>query len=238
MQTDIPPTPTTISQVEEVVQSGLEALRSAPLSPQIMAALSFLVPTGYRPVVQLEEDGRKKRSTASASNWAPETGEIVIYFEPLGTKYKQDKTETQTPAPADDFSSSARTNSASVPSEEAAPAEVGVLQVQQCCNALAEAEKAGKSFIAFKWFRDEALASLPYEWSKGTDSRYRVLAKAVETGAILTKRIPNPKSSLHPTTTVSLNRANASTAVPSRFHPISVKGEPVSVTITRDRGSI
>jgi len=74
----------TISDIEQTVQNGLEALRNAPLSDQITAALKFLTPPGYRPIAQLEEDGRKKRSTAAASNWNPETGEIVIYFERTG----------------------------------------------------------------------------------------------------------------------------------------------------------
>jgi hypothetical protein len=71
----------TISDIEQIVQNGLEALRNAPLNDQITAALKFLTPPGYRPIAQLEEDGRKKRRSAAASNWNPETGEIVIYFE-------------------------------------------------------------------------------------------------------------------------------------------------------------
>src|SRR5882724_7142823 len=72
----------TINDVENAIQAGLEALRNAPLNDKITAALSFLAPEGFTPVIQLEEDGRKKRNTAAASNWTPETGEILIYFEP------------------------------------------------------------------------------------------------------------------------------------------------------------
>ncbi len=75
------PSEPTINDIEQTVANGLEALRNAPLNEQITAALKFLTPHGYRPIAQLEEDGRKKRSTAAASNWNPETGEIVIYFE-------------------------------------------------------------------------------------------------------------------------------------------------------------
>jgi hypothetical protein len=41
-----------------------------------------IAPQGYRPVVELLENGRKKRRTASADTWSAETGEIRIYFEP------------------------------------------------------------------------------------------------------------------------------------------------------------
>jgi hypothetical protein len=73
----------TISEVEATVQAGLEALRNVPLSPEITLALKFLLPEGLSPVVQFEEDGRKKRSSAAASNWNPRTGEIRIYFDPI-----------------------------------------------------------------------------------------------------------------------------------------------------------
>jgi hypothetical protein len=239
--------PSTISDIEQTLQIGLEALRNAPLNEQIASALKFLVPPGYKPIAQLEEDGRKKRSTAAASNWTPETGEIVIYFEPLDkltdapagppanlTPFRR-QTETVpsqsfalSPAPAPLLSAGAETD----------PSEIPSLQIQQCCEALAEAEKAGKLFIAFKWFRDEALPAHNFDWSASLDMRQRVLAKAVEMGAIQTKPIRNPRSPEHPTTTISLNRTEASRFIPSRFHPIPVQGEPVSATILRDRGSI
>ena len=76
-----PQPPTTINDLEQIIASALEGLRPAPLSENITAAFPYLLPNGLRVRVQLEEDGRKKRSTAAASNWNPETGEIVIYFE-------------------------------------------------------------------------------------------------------------------------------------------------------------
>src|SRR4051812_17595866 len=89
----------TISDVEQTVQNGLEALRNAPLNDKITAALKFLTPPGYRPIAQLEEDRRKKRSTAAASNWTPKTGEIVIYFERLeqASSYPAAPKSTNTP---------------------------------------------------------------------------------------------------------------------------------------------
>src|ERR1700690_1691750 len=91
----------TISDIEQTVQNGLEALRDAPLNDQISAALKFLVPAGYRPVAQLEEDGRKKRSTAAASNWNPETGEIVIYFERTAQESSQPSMAAHSKSAAD-----------------------------------------------------------------------------------------------------------------------------------------
>jgi hypothetical protein len=76
-----------ILEVEESVQLALEALpsvlRSNPLTPltqQLSEAFKVLAPPGYRPVVELQENGRKKRRTASAENWTPDTGEILISF--------------------------------------------------------------------------------------------------------------------------------------------------------------
>ncbi len=238
--------PSTVSDIERTIQVGLEALRDAPLSDQIASALKFLVPPGYRPIAQLEEDGRKKRSTAAASNWTPETGEIVIYFEPLESQVEAPKGLSPKEAPLprrvelatpQSFKLSPTPSPSSTIHEANLP-KVTELQIQQCCEALAEAEKAGKLFIAFKWFRDEALSSHNFEWAASADTRQRILAAAIESGAIQTKRIPNPKSAIHPTTTIFLNREMASRTLPSRFNPIPIAGEPVSETILRDRGSL
>lgn len=76
-----------ILEVEESVQGALEALpsivrhsSSTPTMRQIGAVLDILAPAGYHPVVELQENGRRKRRTASAENWNPETGEILITF--------------------------------------------------------------------------------------------------------------------------------------------------------------
>jgi hypothetical protein len=76
-----------IIEVEESIQSALEVLPSilratpsTPLTRQLTEALQVLMPVGYHPVVELQENGRRKRRTASAENWTPETGEILISF--------------------------------------------------------------------------------------------------------------------------------------------------------------
>jgi hypothetical protein len=234
----------TISDIEKTVQDGLEALRNAPLNDQITAALKFLTPHGYRPVAQLEEDGRKKRSTAAASNWNPATGEIVIYFEPISpssvvpiTKSSAVDLESGTfgrPATHAQLERLTGDDSASTPSE------VTELQLQQCCEALAEAEKAGKAFIALKWFRDNGLMSSGHPWADSLAHRQAVVTKAIDAGAIITSSIPNPKAPQHPTTTVKLNRESEyAKTVTRRFQPIRPRGgQLASEIILRDRGRL
>ena len=92
--------------------------------------------------------------------------------------------------------------------------------------ALAEAEKAGKAFIAFKWFRDNELTKHGYAWADSLAHRQAVLAKAFEVGAIQTTPIPNPKSPQHPTTTVKLNRESKyAQAVAPRFNRFAQRME-------------
>jgi hypothetical protein len=203
----------TITDLEHDVQNGLEALRSAPLNTEIQKALSLLVPSGYRPVVQLQEDRRKKRSTAAGSNWSPETGEIFIYFERITAK----PTAKHTPLPAYD-----------------AVIEVNDERIKQCCDALGDIEKTGRQFIALKWFRDTVLANAGFDWSDSLELRQNVLTTAIEQDRIQTKKIPNPKSALHPTTVVSLKRTAIS---PSRFQPIPLSSAvSASQTLIQDRG--
>jgi hypothetical protein len=229
MQTSAKRPPSTISEVEESIRQSLEGLRDIPFSEEVKVGLSFLLRPGYRPVIQLEEDGRKKRSNASASNWNPETGEIVIFFE------KEEASQ-----PGNFLHKHPIQEQPSHPDASAleADAEVTSLQIQQCCQALAEAEKAGRSFIALKWFRDDALPSHHYAWTADAESRQRVLAKAIEMGTVKTSKIPNPRNPQFPTTTVSLNRERPQSGVIPRFNPVPVRGEPVSYTIMRDRGSL
>jgi hypothetical protein len=234
--------PTTINDIEQIIASALEALRPAPLSQNITSAFPYLLPSGMRLRVQLEEDGRKKRSTAAASNWNPETGEIVLYYE------RADPASTVNPSIAPQ---SGPTSSGFIPFDRAqrvsnedlqsldAP-EVTQLQIQQCCEALAEAEKAGKAFIALKWFRDTALMDRGYPWADSLAYRQTVIAKAIEVGAIITSPIANPRAPQHPTTTVKLNRESEyAKTVTRRFQPIRPRGgESASEIILRDRGRL
>jgi hypothetical protein len=192
--------PTTINDIEETIRTGLEALRRAPMNDAIMSALGFLIPEGFAPVVQLEEEGRKKRSNSAASNWDPERGEIVIYFE--RTSAPPPARAQQAPQPvAQSFGLPRATLQA--PAE---PAEATAEELRQCCEALAHAESGGKPFVSLKWFRDTALPSYSYPWTISPVSRQRVLTKAIESGAVSLDRVPNPKSPQFPTTTVKLNR--------------------------------
>jgi len=250
----------TISDIEQTVQNGLEALRNAPLNAQITAALKFLTPAGYRPIAQFEEDGRKKRSTAAASNWNPETGEIVIYFE------KQNQGESHEAAPSQLASakvqppasskikdevkmglredpltlSRAERKAATTLSIQADLAARDVLdeEIEQLCLALSESEKSGKSFISLKWFRDNGLTARGYAWADSLPHRQAVLSKAIDVGAITTQSIFNPKAPQHPTTTIKLNRESKyAEAIAPRFQPIQLRGgESASSILLRDRG--
>jgi hypothetical protein len=227
--------PASTDEIESKIEIGLEEARNAPLSPNITAALQYLVPKDYRPVVQLEQVGPKKRNAETEWNWHPETARIVIYYE---------RSNPNANAPTGEPAGSSKTQRLGSQSDAtdqrvaAGLEEITPLQIQQCCEALAEAEKAGKLFIAFKWFRDEELLKYKFDWIASPEQRQRVLARAIETDAIQTQRIPNPKSPQHPTTTVKLNRKEAPRTLSKRFNPIVVRGEPVSVTIMRDRGSL
>jgi hypothetical protein len=265
-----PQPPTTINDLEQIIASALEGLRPAPLSENITAAFPYLLPEGLRLRVQLEEDGRKKRSTAAASNWNPETGEIVIYFERQEPESSLSVVATQ-PTPLansdDDLLAKRRESFAKMERERKAglredpwksspdPAKrraanrdamlavlaepkVSDSEIQQLCIALAEAEKAGKAFIALKWFRDNELITHGYAWAESLAYRQAVLAKAFEVGAILTASIPNPKAPQHPTTTIRLNRESKyAQAVAPRFQPIQLRGEgpTASEILLRDR---
>ncbi len=253
------PNPRTISDIEQTIETALENLRPAPLSGDITAAFPFLLPSGLKIRVQLEEDGRKKRSTAAASNWTPETGEIVIYFErpesttpadnatsasqttsPVPTSYDKFKGQIKSGVIQDPVSLTreARHEQTSLGIQSDLEQDISDNEIEQLCAALADAEKAGKSFIAFKWFRDNDLASRGYEWALSLPRRQAVITKAIEVGAVITSSIPNPRAPQYPTTTVKLNtQSKYAQTIPPRFSPVRTKdGASASEILLRDRG--
>jgi hypothetical protein len=240
-----------IVEVEESVQGALEALpsilRSRPSGPltQLLAdAVSILAPAGYHPVVELQENGRRKRRTASADNWTPETGEILISFSkddlsPQDARFKEipaqhgldsspaaDTIGPRRLAPAAHARVSASAAGASLEREE-----------NELCSTLEEVERQGRAFIALKWFRDDVLTSKGFAWALDSEQRQAVLASAIEKGLIVTSRVPNPRSPF-PTTSIRLNRAPVTPQTTARrYSPVKIQGEPLSSTISRDRGS-
>ncbi len=226
--------PSTIAEAELIIQKGLEGLRDAPLNDLIISALSFVAPEGYRIVVQLEEDGRKKRSTASISNWNHETGEIVMYFEPIGLESASASSLKAAPLQPDYVANSHSVTSTALP---ALPqVEVQDQEIKECCELLAEAEKQGRQFYAIKWFRDTFLADRELKWTSTLQDRQRVLNRAIQDGYIETRSIPNPKNPAFPTTTLQLNREKSRLLLGSRFRPIATTGELASDIIIRERG--
>ena len=202
-----------IQDCEDAVENGLAALEKMSLSnSEVTRALRFLAPKGFRPVVEFRESGRKKRRTASADDWAPETGEIVITFDPVE---------------AGDIVASGSLAKAVSPDTD----------LDEVCQALAEAE-TGRSFVALKWFRDELLPAMGYSWAT-IPGIAAVVTKAITGGRILTGKVINPRAPQYPTTTIRVNRQRHpqfSGAPARRFLPVPIAGEPLSQTILRDRG--
>ena len=221
----------TIEQLFDRIRESNQSLTPDQAIDIISQLRTYLAPPQYRTVVQFEEDGRKKRSSASAQNWNFGSGEIVLYFDSVSSASATFDAPSTTPtaapvmrmpAPADTVSPSTSSNAK--------------LEIQQCCEALAEAEKAGKQFISIKWFREMYLGALSYPWARNVDDRQRVLTAAIDAGAVLVKKIPNPRSPMYPTTTISLNKASNVVAIPSRFSPVPIHGESASSTLLKDRG--
>jgi hypothetical protein len=237
----------TINDREHELESAIEAvqhLTSRTSQDELQSVIArlreLLFPVGYKVRVQLEEDGRKKRSNADASYWSFHSGEMVMFYEPntdSGIEEQMSVTPQTPPTPLHVVPASQSVGPSQ--NEAAIDLKLNVVQeddIQRCVDALDEAEKLGKQFIAYKWFRDLVLAGLPYSWARDAEQRQQVLSAAVESGRISIQKIPNPRQPMFPTTTLSINRTGSAAGVKSRFRPIQVIGEPVSATLLRDRG--
>lgn len=242
-----------IFQVEESVRGALEALpailRSNPSNPflqQLAEARDILAPTGYQPVVELHEKGRRKRRTASADNWTPESGEVLISFRKDDSPRQMSSHPGENPAPTV-RTPHGRTDAPASPPEAAtvraqsssasAYASSPEPQEKELCRALEEVERQGRAFIALRWFRENVLPATGFAWAADPAQRQSVLSSAIAKGLITTSRIPNPRSSF-PTTAIRLNRASPTPQHQGRrYSPLQIQGESLSSTILRDRGT-
>jgi hypothetical protein len=117
------------------------------------------------------------------------------------------------------------------------PAEAELLR------ALDRAESTpGWSFVSLKKFRDEILPSENIPSIRTDVERQNVLRTAIDKRLILKKPVPNPKSPQFPVTSIRLNRLMPEVQEmlgyakkDLDFHPIHIKGEPLSATILRER---
>jgi hypothetical protein len=207
----------------------------------ILQELRYPVPPGYRLRVSLlDANGRKKRSDASADNWSPQSGRIEIRFEPAP--------EEQNVAAAE---GSRRVASKSNPQPQSSPEGFSGLNTFvtkleiELLKALERAESTpGWKFVSLKKFRDgltsEAIAPGDFQ---PTDVHWQeAIRSAIQKRLILTSKVPNPKSPQFPVTSIRLNRlmpeVQVALGLPKGdldFHPIHIKGEPLSATILRER---
>lgn len=210
-----------IHELQDALRNAVERSLESPIKDTHSEALRLLIPNGYRLRVELRENGRKKRNDANAERWSPEAGEIVIHcIAGDGTGIPERPSEKTDPA-----------------TRMAATSADATRELRELCGTLAETESAGRSFIALKWFRDSVLAEKEFSWAKSAEGRQAVLAKAIEQGAVITKKILNPRAPQFPTTTIALSRSHSPQLPQSRrYAPISIKGEPLSETLLRDRG--
>lgn len=187
----------------------------------------------------LNADGRKKRSNAVAHAWAPEKSEPAqFWLEPSAAKETVPVAVIeQEEAPASSVTGTSASPSGGGTSVYVHPAEVELLR------ALDRAESTpGWSFVSLKKFRDEILPTENIPSIRSDVERQNVLRSAIDKRLILRKPVPNPKSPQFPVTSIRLNRmmpeVQAVLGKPKKdldFHPIHIKGEPLSAIILRER---
>jgi hypothetical protein len=203
--------------------------------------LGYSIPESFRLRVSLlQANGRKKRSNAGADTWAPESERMEFWLEPS----TEEKTESHVgiPQAAEVLSQSKTTlaGASQVATSEGVqvhPAEVELLR------ALDRAESTpGWSFVSLKKFRDEILPLEDVPSIRSDVERQNVLRSAIDKRLILKKPVPNPKAPQFPVTSIRLNRLMPEVQEvlghPKKdldFHPIHIKGEPLSATILRER---
>jgi len=225
----------TIQQFEPSLAQELETPLKAALKK-----LGRSIPDGLQLRVALEyATGRKKRSNADASTWSPDSEPIKIWFEP-SLEARRPRPES---SPEAEIFSSANTAETEA-SRAGASAGVQVHPAEaELLKALDRAESTpGWSFVSLKKFRDEILPLESTPSIRSDVERQNVLRSAIEKRLVLKRPVPNPKSPQFPVTSIRLNRLmpEVQEVLGSRrsdldFHPIRIKGEPLSATVLHER---
>jgi hypothetical protein len=200
----------------------------------VLNELGYSVPDGYKHQVRLKDaHGRKKRSDASAENWSPETGQIVIKFKPILRAVNPLDSGTASPALNEALETSTHSEGLYVH-----PAEAELLR------ALDRAESTpGWTFVPLKKFRDEILPLENCPSIRTDVERQNILRSAIDKKLITKKQVQNPRAPQFPVTTIRVNRllpeVNAILGGGKHsdldFHPIEISGEPLSTTVLRER---
>jgi len=208
-------------KIEEV-----ESKLQDTFSTQLQDVLQPLIPPGYRAYFYFyDRNGKKKRKDAAAENWSADSGQIQIWF------YR--KEQTAEPKQVQTDGNSAK----DVPDPSADP-------IFDVIRALSLAERRpGFEFVSLKWFRDAALPAGGYDWAKSDQKRQETLRDAIAKRLILTSKVPNPKDPQFPVTAIRLNRLmpEVRSVLGEQddedldFHPVEIRGEPMSATIIRER---
>jgi hypothetical protein len=212
---------------------------SQSLQPSLEAAFrqaGYPIPSSSRLCVSLvDASGRKKRSNAKSDNWSPDSGWLQVWFEPADANGDDVPVPTETPASSTVPMSQVRTP---VAKTEAEPGLAAVIR------ALARAESTpGWNFVSLKKFRDEILREEDSQALQSPIDQRHFLGYAINNRLITVGKVANPKDPRFPVTTIRLNRLMPSVQEilgdePKKdlgFHPIHIKGEPLSATILRER---
>jgi|HubBroStandDraft_1064217.scaffolds.fasta_scaffold167850_2 hypothetical protein len=203
------------------------------LAQQIRELLGKLgiLQTGYQCEVHLHHGDRKKgkkkrRDAEFEANWDVDTDWIRIAFSPM----EEEKIETETSTVAASLQTANPTSSED--------------RLADLVRALDRAEeRPGYEFVSLKWFRDTALVHDGYSWASDNFARHDLLREAIDRRWILTSKVANPRPPNFPVTAIRLNRqmpeVNAAlgtrTGSPPIFRPVTIRGEPLSETVLRDR---
>jgi hypothetical protein len=181
---------------------------------------------GYQCEVHLHRGNRKKRRDAQfEGNWDLDTDSIRITFSPAEEEIETAEGKLDASSKMADWGSA----------ED---------RLSDVIRALDRAEgRPGYEFVSLKWFRDTALVHEGFSWAADEFARHDVLREAIDRRWILTSKVANPRPPNFPVTAIRLNRqmpevntvlGRRASSVPA-FRPVSIRGEPLSTTVLRDR---
>lgn len=234
--------------VERQVAATLERLGHQGLGADLKGLEPLIPPAGTVVNVRFafRDSGRKSRCNADfAQNWNPLERQIVITFDPISERDAQSQSDS---APGNPAEQRARTPS---PQELTAAGRLSAnstnaieKELAEFVLALDQAERNPRfrDFVGIKAFLNQILPHYCSGWASSSQERQRVLSQAIENNLVVKNSVRNPHSEFS-TSAVHLNKLHpvvrdvlqSAEKRRSPFHPVPLKGLPLSSTIASER---
>jgi hypothetical protein len=212
--------PRLLAELKLSIEAALsEVARLADLGavPRALEVLRYLAPrAGERATIELRTKAENDRpreplsDDARLEEWIERGGEVrVVYGGVAAAPRRQETSAAAAFERRQDLRGAAQAPRRREEYDARAP-QPQIAHDAEMLELVIELDRVERErrmpYIVLKWFRDTALPSSGLRWTEDPDFRRDVLRDAIDSGLVVTAKVPNPYNPAFPPTTLRVNR--------------------------------